>query len=96
MFGKAFKPRQHYVFNYTPRYYNERKERIKKLEQKYHGNLNTEETIERISLSKNDLRSSWNRQKSFATDRKSTLRLAIIIAILVGLAAYVLDLHTLF
>ena len=35
MFGKAFKSRKHYVFDYKPRYYDERKERIENLKLKY-------------------------------------------------------------
>ena len=35
MFGNAFKGRSHYVYNYKPRYYDERKERLEKLKEKY-------------------------------------------------------------
>ena len=35
MFGNAFKTRSYNVFDYKPRYYNERKERIRKLEESY-------------------------------------------------------------
>jgi len=35
MFGKAFKPRAHYVYDYKPRYYDERKERLQQLKDKY-------------------------------------------------------------
>ena len=35
MFGNAFKPRAHYVFDYKPRYYDERKERLAKLKEKW-------------------------------------------------------------
>ena len=34
MFGTPFKQRAHYVFNYKPRYFNERKERLEKLKGK--------------------------------------------------------------
>ncbi len=95
MFGKLFKPRAHYVFDYKPRYYDERKERLRKLEEKYHGNKD-DNAVPTISISKNSLRNDWVRTKRSATDRNTNLRLALIIAILVGIVAYVFDIHTLF
>jgi hypothetical protein len=94
MFGKFFKPQTHYVFDYKPRYYSERKERLQKLEEKYHGK-DAEETP-KIRISKNNLRNEWVKTKRTASDRATTLRLAIIIAVLFGLAAYILDFHSLF
>jgi len=96
MFGKLFKPRSHYVFDYKPRYYNERKERLKELEEKYHGNKEKSDISSKIRLTKNNLKNDWVKNKRSATDRSTNLRLAIIIAILVGLVAYILELHTLF
>jgi hypothetical protein len=95
MFGKLFKPRAHYVFDYKPRYYDERKERLQKLEQKYHGNKDDLE-IPHISLTKNNLRNDWVKNKRSATDKSTNLRLAIILTILVGIVAYIFQLHTLF
>lgn len=95
MFGKFFKPQTHYVFDYKPRYYNERKERLQKLEEKYHGKTNDSEAP-RIKLSKNNLRQEWSKTKRTASDRSTTLRLAVIITLLFGLAAYILDIHSLF
>jgi Flp pilus assembly protein TadB len=96
MFGKLFKPRAHYVFDYKPRYYNERKERLQKLEEKYHGKESEDENEPRIRLTKNNLKNDWVKNKRSATDRSANLRLAIIIALLVGLVAYILEIHTLF
>ncbi|MBG7629755.1 MAG: hypothetical protein IZT56_04920 [Bacteroidetes bacterium] len=95
MFGKLFSPRSHYVFDYKPRYYNERKERLKDLEEKYHGNKDQSDVDSKIRLTKNNLKNNWVKNKGNATDRSSNLRLALIIAILVGLVAYILELHTL-
>ena len=96
MFGKLFKPRAHYVFNYKPRYYDERKERLQQLEEKHHGNSDTTNTESiKIRLSKNNLKNEWVKNKRSATDRSSNIRLAVIIAVLVGLAAYIFELHTL-
>lgn len=92
MFGKAFKPRKYYVFDYKPRYYSERKERISNLENEHHKN----DEGARIKLTKNNLKTDWVRNTKMATDRGTTRRLAIIIAILVGIVAYLFELHKLF
>lgn len=97
MFGNFFKPRTYYNFNYKPRYYDERKERREQLEKKYHNNENIdlEESL-RIKLTKNNLKSDWIRAKKSASDRNTTLRLAIIITILAAIVAYILQIHTIF
>jgi len=96
MFGKLFKPRAHYVFDYKPRYYNERKERLQNLEEKYHGNKNEGDDAPKMRLKKNNLKNDWVKSKRSATDKSSNIRLAIIIAILIGIVAYILEIHTLF
>ncbi|MDX1830203.1 MAG: hypothetical protein R3342_11730 [Lutibacter sp.] len=96
MFGKLFKPRAHYVFDYKPRYYDERKERIKQLEKKYSKSNASDEEVNGIKLTKNNLKNDWVKHKQTSADRATVLRLAIIIAILVGIVAYLFDLHTLF
>lgn len=96
MFGKAFKPRAHYVYNYKPRYYDERKERLEKLKEKYKSKEGSAADIPKLSLSKDGLRSSWTRHKKVSSNRSVNIRLAIIITILVGLVAYFFELHKLF
>ena len=97
MFGNAFKPRAHYVYDYKPRYYNERKERIEKLKKQY---ANEEEEnsddLPKITLTKDNLKADWQRQKKMASNSGVNRRLAIIIAILVGILAYIFELHKLF
>jgi hypothetical protein len=95
MFGTPFKQRAHYVFNYKPRYYDERKERLQKLEAKYNNNTTERELDYEVSLTKNNLKNSWVKSKNTASDGKTNKRLAIIIAILVGICAYIFELHTL-
>lgn len=86
MLGNLFRQRTHYVYNYKPRYYDERKERLK-----------SPETREGASINFNsDLKSKWTRAKKSTADRNANKRLAIIIAILVGIAAYIFDIHSLF
>ena len=98
MFGNAFKTRAHYVYNYKPRYYDERKERIEKLKKQY-ANETQDQTddLPKITLSKDKLKADWQRQKKMASaDSGVNRRLAIIIAILVGIVAYIFELHKLF
>ena len=98
MFGKAFKPRAHYVYDYKPRYYDERKERLQQLKDKYKNKDKAHSTsdLPTISLSKENLKSSWTRHKKASSNRSVNIRLAVIIAILVGLVAYFFELHKLF
>ena len=96
MFGNAFKPRAHYVYNYKPRYYNERKERLEYLKKKYENNDTSSDEFPKISLTKEKLKSDWKREKKVAADKGVNRRLAIIIAILVGILAYFFELHKLF
>ncbi len=95
MFGKAFKSRANYVFDYKPRYYSERKERLDKLKKKYENNIASDDDFN-PSIIKNSLKQDWQRNKHIAHDRKANLRLVLIISILVGIFAYILDLHKLF
>jgi len=85
MLGNLFKQRSHYVFDYKPRYYDERKERLKNLE-----------AGSNITFTKTNLKSKWTKNKKSVADRNANRRVVIIIAILVGLLAYFFELHTLF
>lgn len=96
MFGNAFKPRAHYVFDYKPRYYDERKERLAKLKAQHENKDSNITDIPKISLSKDHLKSSWQRHKKMSSNRAVNKRLALIIAILVGLLAYFFEIHKLF
>lgn len=86
MFKSPFKAIGHYVFDYKPRYYDERKERLEALEDSYRrereNNKNSDGSYE-VTLSKNNLKNEWARNKSSAFDDKSsTYRLLLIILIL--------------
>lgn len=96
MFGTPFKQRAHYVFDYKPRYYSERKERLENLKGKYaDADDNSDEKEYRVSLVKNNLKNDWSKSKKGPNDSGSSKRLAIIIALLVGICAYLFELHTL-
>jgi hypothetical protein len=95
MLGTPFKQRAHYVFNYKPRYYNDRKERLENLRRKYDSKDSKTHTDYNITLSKNNLKKDWAKSKSNGSDRSTSKRLAIIIALLVGIVAYIFELHKL-
>ncbi|MCF6182804.1 hypothetical protein [Lutibacter sp.] len=95
MFGKLFRPRAHYVFDYKPRFYDERKERLRQLEKKYSKSNASNEEVNQIKLTRTNLKNNWVRNKNTSSDRATILRMAIIIAILIGIVAYIFDLHTL-
>ena len=94
-FRNLFSSRANYVFDYKPRFYDEREERIKKLEEKYATNKSSED-LEKTTISLGTLRNEWKRSKHVAHDVKTNRRLAIIISVLVGVAFYIFDLHKLF
>jgi len=97
MARNLFKSRANYVFDYKPRFYNERKERLQKLEEKYaEKNETNNEPVKRISLSREALKKEWKRNKHVAHDKSANRRLVIIITILVGIVAYIFDLHKIF
>lgn len=84
-----FKQRPNKRYNYTPRYYNERKERLEALQ-----NQTEKKTDEDYSKGnrRTDYQSAWRRHRSSAGSKKnaSTLRLCIIIIMLLALAYYLL------
>lgn len=90
------KPRAHYVFNYQPRYYDARKERIQNLVKEQEENNRISDKSPKLHLSKEQLKSDWKRQKKVASDKGVNRRLAIIITILVGILAYLFEIHKLF
>ena len=75
-----FKQRAHYVFNYKPRFHNERKERLDALERKY---IKEKKEDTHKSTSTN-FRESWKRSKS-PSKNNANLKTAMIIVILVFL-----------
>lgn len=94
--GTPFKPRRYYVFDYTPRYYDKRKERLEKLKEKYNSNTEIrDEDDVAINFTKNNLKDAWKKSKKAPGDPRATRRLAIIITILVGIVVYIFELHTL-
>jgi hypothetical protein len=95
MLGNPFKQRSHYVYDYKPRYYDARKERIENLKKKYEQ-MEEGGDIPRITFTREQLKQEWAQHKRSSANRNTTIRLAIIIAVLVGITAYLFELHKLF
>jgi len=81
MIGNFFKQRSHYVFNYKPRFYDPRKERIEALKKKYSDEKKNKNSVNRTPV---NFREAWKKNKK-KSDNKATLRVAIIITILIFL-----------
>jgi hypothetical protein len=78
-----FKQNQNKSFDYTPRYYDERKERLEKLYKKHHGDKPAEskETFVR----RETFRDSWYRRKHEKTNRSARIRTMLIAGSLVAI-----------
>jgi len=79
MIGNFFKQRAHYVFNYKPRYYNERKERLEAVKKKY-----ATKDKETVTITRTNFRESWKKSKQTSRNN-ANIRTALIIVILVFL-----------
>lgn len=89
---KFMKVNRNKQFDYTPRYYDERKERLEKLKSKYEAeDANyVEGSAEHRARMKERMASSWNLQNAHATkSRAANIRLIIILAALL-LGTYLL------
>ncbi|MFA5573890.1 MAG: hypothetical protein WC994_02420 [Brumimicrobium sp.] len=88
---RFMKVNKHKTFNYTPRYYDERKEKIQKIKEKY-KNLEDISGEERKSILRENIRSSWSEAHSAQSksSKSANIRLIIILLGLLLLASYIL------
>lgn len=86
-----FKPLKNNTFNYIPRYYDERKERLENLRKKYQ-NLpdNTSFAGERQRI---NFRDEWNSRKVFKPAGNNAGRFFVILAILCAIAFFIIKLY---
>jgi hypothetical protein len=78
MIGNFFKQRTHYVFNYKPRFYDERKERLDAVKKKY-----TAAAIKKsVTHTHANFREEWKKSKK-ASRNNANVKVAFIIVILV-------------
>ena len=88
--NKTFKNKQ---FDYSPRYYDERKERLllkkRQFEKLENDTLNAED---RKAILRNNMQNTWSRaQSSQKQKRSSNLRVLLLIGILIVLGYFVLN-----
>ncbi|HLW40326.1 MAG TPA: hypothetical protein VKX31_08045 [Brumimicrobium sp.] len=76
-------------FDYTPRYYDERKERIEKIREMY-AETDKNDSTERQTQIRDRIQSAWHSQKSYSKQaRFANVRLIVILVALI-IAATVL------
>lgn len=87
-FFKTPKPR---AFDYTPRYYDARKEALREREKQIKQEMGvTDENEPRVSLIKGQMRRQYEMKKQGRMNRGSGMRLVVIFALLCLLAYYLL------
>jgi len=89
MLGNLFRQRSHYVYDYKPRYYDPRKERIEKLKRQHAGGNSKSMTFEKATF-----KAQWAKKKKSASNNVN-IRQAIIISILATIAFFGLGLDKL-
>ncbi len=85
MFSTFFKQRKNKQYNYTPRYYDERKERLDNLKKK-HGLI--EDDSEGKRFHRTNFRDEWSQNSKIRSNNNSRIRFLVILAFLL-IAAYV-------
>ena len=73
-----FRQEKNRTYDYQPRYYNERKERLENLEKKYHGN---QAQKEEYTMDRRALRAAWNldKKKSERSFNTRFIKIAVIL-----------------
>jgi cytochrome c-type biogenesis protein CcmH/NrfG len=86
-----FKQHKNKTFNYTPRFYDERKERLNNLKKKYGVDENEEANkTEKKSHTRVSFRDEWKQQRKERVNRNSRIRFLVILLILFTIAFAVL------
>lgn len=79
MIGNFFKQRTHYIFNYKPRFYDKRKERLEAIKKKYE--TKDDKTVTTTST---NFRESWKKSKQ-PSRNNANIKTALIVVILIFL-----------
>ncbi|RFC54763.1 hypothetical protein DXU93_07190 [Brumimicrobium aurantiacum] len=87
-FMKVNKTKQ---FDYTPRYYDARKERIQNMRKAYDAEANATPTEQQLRL-REKMQNAWSIESSYTKQsRSANIRLIIILAILLLATYFILD-----
>ncbi len=84
-----FKQNKNKTYGYTPRYYDERKERLQKLHEKHHGK--SSDSSIKGSFKRTSFREDWRTIKKENSQKQSQTRLLVIIALLLVITYLVLE-----
>lgn len=84
-----FKQHKNKSFDYYPRYYDERKERLEKLYEKHHGTKDMTDE-ERVLKRRESFRDSWYKNRQAQVKSNANKRLGIILVALFGLAFFII------
>jgi len=86
MLFSFFKQHRNKTYNYTPRYYDERKERLDMIKGKY-GLIEEDAETDKIFRRKN-FRDDWKQNRKAQINKNSRIRFMVILTFLL-LAAYI-------
>jgi hypothetical protein len=88
---KFMKVNKNNRFEYTPRFYNERKERIEKMKQAYSDEGDTSD-LQRRERMRDNMQTSWGLESAHTKQsRAANIRLIIILAALLLGSYFILD-----
>ena len=93
MFGKLIKTRSHYVYDYKPRYYDARKEKLASLEREY---LSSDKKAVKIAFEKDYILHQWKTRMIKSVNKGVRRRMLFIIFVLVSIIAYLFGFHKIF
>ena len=85
-----FKQNKNKSFGYTPRHYDERKERLERLHEKHHGAKDAT-SIKGSFKRRSSFRNDWKAEIKDTDQKQSRIRLIVIFALLVVVTLLVLD-----
>ena len=79
MLSSFFKQNKHKRYNYTPRYYDERRERLDDIKKKY--GVIEDESGEKGAYRRKSFRDDWTQNSKTQNNKNSKIRLFIILII---------------
>ena len=85
-----FKQTKNNKFNYTPRYYDERKERLDALRKKYQ-NLPENSKLGELGRRRINFRDEWNTRKDFKPTGSNSGRFFMILAVLCACVYFIIN-----
>lgn len=83
---------QNQRFNYNPRYYDERTEKLERLKERYAENKTEPSTEERKSMLRENMKENWSRTEiRKAHNTSSNIRIVLLIGLLLALGYFIFN-----